>query len=255
MKTILLDIETAPSLGYIWGVWKQNIGHDMMVSHGTYIMSCTIKTLGEDDIVYLESRTENDLQITKDILEYLDEADFVIAHNGRRFDLPIINARAIVNNLLPPSPYKIIDTLSIAKKEFRFQRNTLKFLAEHLEVPSRKLDHGKYPGFKLWLGCMNQEDEAWLEMRDYNIADVVVLEEVYMKLRPWASTHPNVTTADEEVTKSCPKCGSANIARRGFFYTNKGKYQRYACGSCGAWSSETSVQNTPEKRLSLLASR
>lgn len=255
MKTIILDIETAPSLAYVWSFWKQNIGEDMVVDYGGYIMSCSIKELGSNDVVYLESRSENDKAITKDILKYLDDADFVVAHNGKKFDLPFINARAAIHKLNPPSPYKIIDTLTIAKKEMKFKRNTLSHLAQILDVPLRKLEHAKYPGFKLWLGCLNQEEQAWEEMRLYNIMDVEVLEQVYLRLRPWYSSHPNINTGNDNNIMCCPKCGHDDLYKRGFFYTNKGKYQRYSCKSCGGWSSETYVMNTIDKRKSLLASR
>lgn len=255
MKTILIDIETAPSLAYVWQFWKQNIIDDMVIDYKGYIMSVCIKELGTNNIVYLENRTEDDTQICKDILYYLDDADFVIAHNGRKFDIPYIKARAVINDLKPPSPFKVIDTLAIAKKEMLFKRNTLQHLAEALKCPLDKYDHAKYPGFKLWLGCLNQEEDAWKEMKEYNVLDVEVLEQVYMKLRPWSKTHPNITTGDSHTDMCCPKCGSDDLIKRGFYHTNKGQYQRYSCKSCGGWSSETYTTNTIEKRKSLLASR
>ena len=254
MKTIILDIETAPSLAYVWGVWKQNIGQDMLINH-THIMSCSVKELGKPEVRYYENRGTDDKEIVTDILAELDDADFVVAHNGRKFDIPVINARAVKNNLPPPSPYKVIDTLAIAKKEFRFIKNSLENLAIELDVPLRKLGHDKYPGFKLWLGCINGEELAWEEMKQYNIMDVEVLEQVYLRLRPWASTHPNVTTADFGDYEKCPKCGSSKVHKRGYRYTNKGKYQRYRCTCCGGWSSGTYTQNTIDKRKSLLISQ
>lgn len=254
MRTIILDIETAPSLAYVWGVWKQNVSQDMLLTH-TYIMSCSIKELGNPNVMYFENRTDNDYEIVGNILKELDNSDFVIAHNGRKFDLPLIRSRAIHHGYTPPSPFKIIDTLDIAKKEFRFIKNTLENLAIELDVPLRKLSHSSYPGFKLWLGCLQHEESAWKEMKQYNIMDVEVLEQVYLKLRPWHSQHPNIVTASDSDDMCCPKCGSKNLIRSGYYYTNKGKYQRYACKSCGAWSSETYVKNTKEKRQSLLASR
>ena len=255
MKTIILDIETAPSLAYVWGFWKQNVGDDMVLDYGGYIMSCSIKELGSDEVVYLENRTQKDKKIVKKILKYLDDADFVVAHNGIKFDIPFIKARASIHGLNPPSPFKTIDTLKIARKEMNFKRNTLDFLAKALDVPLRKMTTRKYPGFKLWWECLHKNDEAWKEMKAYNILDVEVLEQVYLRLRPWASNHPNINTGSNDTVMCCPKCGSDKLNRRGYYYTNKGKYQRYSCGDCGGWSSETYVVNTIEKRKSLLASR
>ena len=98
-------------------------------------------------------------------------------------------------------------------------------------------------------------EEAWNEMQDYNVMDVISLEELYVSLRPWYSSHPNTRTADAEGVVVCPKCGSNHIQKRGFHYTNKGKYQRYQCQDCSGWSSSTISENTTEERKSLLASR
>ena len=255
MKTLILDIETAPSMAYVWSFWKQNVGHDMVADYGGYIMSCSLKWLGSDDVIYLENRKENDKKIVTKICKYLDEADFVIAHNGKKFDIPFIKARAVINNVPPPSPYKVIDTLQIAKKEMMFKRNTLQYIAEALDVPLRKLDHARYPGFKLWLGCLNGEEGAWQEMKKYNIMDVEVLEQVYLRLRPWSSNHPNILLDQQLDSIACPRCGSYDVGKRGFYTTNKGKYQRYCCGNCGGWSSETYMINSIEDRKKLLASR
>ena len=255
MKTLVFDIETAPSQAFVWGAWKQNIGLNMDVRPEGYLMSIAYKWLGEEDVHYLESRTEDDSVIAAKFARVLDEADFVIAHNGKKFDIPVMNTRFIVNNIKPPSPYKVIDTLTIAKKEMRFRRNSLAHLAEVLECNHKKLKHSQFAGFDLWAECMKGNPEAWAEMELYNRYDVIVLEEVYLKLRPWASNHPNINTGDDGNIMCCPKCGSLDLIRSGYFHTNKGKYQRYACKSCGGWSSETYVQNTIEKRKSLLASR
>ena len=255
MKTLILDIETAPSLAYVWSFWKQNVGHEMVEDYGGYIMSCALKWLGDTEVTYLENRDDDDKDIVEKICKFLDEADFVVAHNGKKFDIPFIKARAAINGIQPPSPFKVIDTLIIAKKEMSFKRNTLQFLAEALDVEIRKFDHAKYPGFKLWKACMEQEDDAWLEMKKYNILDVEVLEQVYLRLRPWYSQHPNVTTGDDPLTYVCPKCGSTHVRKYGWYYTNKGKYQKWQCMSCNGFSSETYTKNTKETRQVLLASR
>ena len=252
--TILIDIETAPKKAYVWGMWKQFVSHDQLIDRG-YIMSCTIKVLGEPEVLYKESRTEDDYGITQWILMWLDKADFVVAHNGKGFDIPFIQARAVVNSLPPPSPFKVIDTLLIARKEFMFTRNTLQNLAEELGCEHGKLVHKQFPGFKLWDECMKGNEEAWVEMKEYNKQDVIVLEEVYLKLRPWDTKHPNVNVGDEDETIRCPKCGSKHVYKRGTYTTNAGKYQRYQCESCKGWSRSRYTENTLGKRKSLLTSR
>lgn len=256
MKTLILDIETSPIMAKVWSLWKQNISLDQ-IEEDWFIMAYSAKWLGDTEVIYDDCRDSigDDEALLEGIHALLDEADFVVAHNGDKFDIPKINARFILSGFTPPSPYRVIDTVKISKKHFGFTSNKLAFLTKNLCV-DEKLDHSKFPGFKLWNECMNGNEEAWDEMRDYNIMDVVSLEELYETLRPWYSSHPNVRSADpSEDGATCPKCGSEHLQRRGFHYTNKGKYQRYQCNDCGGWSSSTYTENTSEERHNLLASR
>lgn len=107
-------------------------------------------------------------------------------------------------------------------------------------------------GFELWLECLRQNEEAWAEMRKYNIQDVLTLEEVYTKMRPWIRNHPNVGVLKEEHDTVCPKCGSARLVHRGYATTSVGKYQRYRCSDCGGWSRSRFSVYPKEKRKALL---
>ena len=72
-------------------------------------------------------------------------------------------------------------------------------------------------------------------MRTYNIQDVETLEEVYLKLRPWDTRHPNLGVHEESDRPMCGKCGSSHLQRRGYAYTNVGKYRKLQCMGCGGW--------------------
>ena len=255
MKTLIIDIETSPIMGKVWSLWKQNVSLDQ-IEEDWYIMSYSAKWLHDDDIMYNDCRDNigDDTELLVDLYSLLNEADIVVAHNGDKFDVPKINARLILNGFKPPSPYKTIDTVKVAKKHFGFTSNKLAYLTGEL-CEDQKLDHAKFAGWKLWNECMEGNEEAWDEMMEYNMMDVISLEELYLKFLPWTSTHPNVTADHFGTEMCCPKCASTDLYKRGFYYTNKGKYQRYRCNDCGGWSSETYTMNTSEKRKSLLASR
>lgn len=254
MKILLLDIETAPTVAYTWKMWKANISQDMIVEGG-YMLSCSMKWLGEDSIDYYDNQTgSNDSKLVNIVVNYLDKADYVIAHNGETFDIPYIKYRALVNKINPPSPFKIIDTLRIARKEFLFSRNTLANLAKELGV-KEKFEHTEFSGFKLWAECLKGNPTAWEVMKIYNIQDVDTLEQVYLKMRPWAREHLNVTVEQEDASGfRCPKCGSINITLRGYSFTNSSKYHKYVCKDCGGWSRTRYTANSLEQRRLLLRS-
>lgn len=235
-KVLIVDLETAPKIAYVWRFWKENISPKQVKQHG-HIMSFSAKWLGGDEIFYEENRKENDRRIVSKLCELLSEADFAVAHNGQEFDFKQIRARALVHGLKPPAPFKVIDTYKIAKREFGFPSNSLEYLTGVLNCSVKKDGHAKFPGFLLWLECLKGNDEAWAEMKDYNIKDVLALEDLYLKLRPWSTDHPNVAAYVENQDRPrCPKCGSDHLHSRGYAFTTTGKYQRFQCQGCGGYS-------------------
>ncbi len=233
-KILILDIETAPHVAYVWVAFKQFVGHNQWLRKG-HVMSFAAKWYGEDEIIYAENRSTEDGKIVKALFDLLDEADIVVAHNGDKFDLPVILARGLVNNFTPPSPYFTIDTCRIARRRFRFTSNNLKVLADELGL-EQKGEHEKFPGFELWIQCLAGNEEAWAEMKHYNIQDVIVLEQIYERMLPYIDNHPNVVRETEEGVVHCPKCGSTNIQWRGYYYTKMGLcYRKFVCMDCGGW--------------------
>ena len=250
-KILIVDIETAPNIAYVWGAWKQNIGVKMMMENG-YLMSYAAKWLDNDKIFYNDNRHNNDKKIIKELVKLYDEADIVIAHNGVKFDSPTIMGRALIHGIAPPSPYKQVDTLLVARREFRFVHNSLEALAKSLKV-SEKLAHKKFPGFDLWLQCLKGNADAWEEMKVYNIQDIVTLEEVYLKMRPWVRSHPNVAAFEMNEKSACPKCGSDHIQYRGYYHTATGmRYRRVHCQTCWGWSRERTNDMPKEVKKGLL---
>lgn len=234
-KILFIDIETAPSLGWVWAKWETNV---IDFKKDWYCLSVgwkwthenEVHVVGLNDFSGYKRHPENDKALLKQIWKLLDEADIVIAHNGNKFDLPKINTRLISHKLKPPSPYKTIDTLQIARKVFMFDSNKLDDLGRYLGI-GRKLPH---TGFHLWKGCMSGDPEAWELMKKYNGHDVELLEKVYYIMRAWDKNHPQVNKG-ETVLEACPKCSSHNIQRRGFTYTLLRKKQRYQCMNCAGW--------------------
>ncbi|BAN92340.1 DNA polymerase exonuclease subunit [Ralstonia phage RSB3] len=255
-KILTLDIETAPILAYVWRTWKENVGLNQ-ISYDWYILSFAAKWLGQKKVMYHSQQNAKNVEDDKGLLlklhALLDEADIVVAHNGRRFDCKKINARFLQHGLPPPSPYEIVDTLDVAKAHFAFTSNRLAYLTDTL-CTEKKLAHAKFPGFELWAQCLKGNPAAWKEMEVYNKQDVISLEELYLKLRSWMVGHPNVAAIHGDLSEEqCPKCGSANVIQKGFRYTKQGgAYLRYQCKDCGGWSRGRFVQQSRSQRRKML---
>lgn len=248
-KILVLDIETAPNLAYVWGAWKQNVGYNQFIQHST-ILCYSAKWYGNDRIFARSLLHKPEEKLVSDLVSLLDAADLVLTHNGKKFDIPVIRSRAIEWGIKPFSPIKHIDTCLIAKKLFNFEMNKLAYIAKYLGV-SPKSEHKEFPGFELWSECLRYNVDAFEAMLNYNIQDVLTLEEVYEKMLPWIDEHPNVFV-DDPFEPRCPKCGG-EVQRRGSYYTNVNKYQRFRCKSCGGWSRSRYTENTILERQNILA--
>ena len=85
-------------------------------------------------------------------------------------------------------------------------------------------------------------------MEKYNRNDVVLLEAIYEKMRPWILQHPNYGLIDEPGIPVCTNCGSGHLQRRGFARTTLNKYARYQCMECGTWNREAEMEFAKEDR-------
>lgn len=253
-KVLLLDVETAPVLAHVWGLFDQNVGLNQIASD-FYILSWSAKWLGDPNskIIYRDQRNakniEDDKAILQELWKLLDECDVTLTQNGRRFDHKKINARFIMHGMQPPSSFKTIDTLVIARKHFAFTSNKLEYMTSKLCKKSKKSHHKKFPGFELWKECLAGNIEAWKEMEAYNKMDIISLEELYNILAPW-DAGLNFNLYSDELETTC-SCGSSEFKKKGYAYTNNGKYQRFICKKCGANSRGKTNLFDKAKRASL----
>lgn len=118
------------------------------------------------------------------IRRLLNEAEIVIGHNSDSFDHKKINARMLFWGMKPPSPYRTIDTLKIARQKFAMLSNKQDDIGKYLGT-GRKIKTDK----NLWLDCIKGNKRALKDMAQYNAQDVVLLEKNYLKLRPWMLIH------------------------------------------------------------------
>lgn len=232
-KVLLFDIETTPFNALLWGSWKQRIPHTSIMDE-SILLSWSAKWLFDskihsDILTPTEAINKDDSRVVRSLWDIINRADVLIAHNGKRFDVPFFKMRALLNKLAPPSPYQVIDTLEVLKKNFRFPSNKLDYIGTLLRNKGKiKTD------FDLWVRCLKGESSALAEMLAYNKEDVVLLEDAYVWLRPYINSHPNMAIYQESHEPSCPTCGSSDIEECGHYTTSVNRYLAFRCKNCGA---------------------
>jgi hypothetical protein len=246
-RILLVDIETAPIIMAAWTTYEANA---VWVERDTFILSFAakwaderrVKTYALPDYAGYAKRKHDDKHLVGDLWKLMNEADVIVAHNGDAFDIKKINSRLAVHGFRPPSPFKTVDTLKIARRVFKFDSNKLDNLGRYLHE-GRKIPN---TGAALWRGCVNGDAKSWRIMRRYNAQDVLLLERVYGRIRAWSTTHPNLAAYGEEA--GCPVCQSFKIQARGYNVARVRKSQRFHCQSCGHWFSSGTVNAATKEK-------
>lgn len=227
MKILLVDIETSPNLAYIWDKYEQDA---IAFEKERELLCFAYKWLGDKKVKSLCLGDCPSKTLVLSLHALFNEADIIVAHNGDEFDIKMANAFFIKQGLTPPSPYKTIDTLKIARSRFRFNSNHLNDLGQYLGL-GEKLETG---GFKLWLKCLKGDKKAWKLMKKYNENDIILLEKIYKKLVPWSKITPPIN-----IGFTCPKCGSSHLQQRGWNINKVFMSKRLQCQNCGSWSTSS----------------
>jgi len=235
-KILLFDLETSPMEVFTWSLRVNGwLNHDNIIKDWS-ILSWAAKWLYDSHVISQvvtpeEAQQRRDKSILDVLWSLLDQADIIIAHNGIMFDEKIMNTRFLANGYSPPSPYQFIDTKQVLKKNFRFSSMSLDYANKYLNL-DRKIS----TTFQLWKDCVNGDYTALNKMVEYNRQDVLALEELYLMIRPWIKSHPNLGVYTETIEPICPTCGSTRIVVRGDYGTPAGLFESYQCHSYGAIS-------------------
>lgn len=253
-KILLFDLETSAAKVYCFGRHKQFISQDAVVEEGGKILTAAWKWLGEDR-VYSYANLEEilsgaDATIVGILYELFEQADAVVAHNGLNFDKKMLATRALVNGFGALPTVKHIDTLVMAKKNFRFQSNRLDHLGAYLGL-GRKVDTG---GISLWVDVQEGSAEALKKMVEYNEQDVRLLEEIYLKLRSFGHSGTNFNAAHyySDSTHRCASCGSSDVSETGkSVFTALSEFAEVRCNSCGSVHRKRKILNSKESRSKL----
>lgn len=228
-KILIYDIETSPNLAYVWGKYQQ----DVISFKQEWQMLCfAYKWYGQKTVhckTLQDYKCKDDRALCKALWTLFNDADMVVAHYGDSFDQKKARARFVYHGFEPPAPFVSVDTKKVASSQFKFTSNKLNDLGVHLGLGEKT----KHPGFDMWLGCMAGDKKSWKTMSDYNKQDVVLLERIYDKLKPWMPRHPNLSLL--QGYRGCPSCGSRSCVKQGVRANHRSLQQQWQCKDCKAW--------------------
>jgi hypothetical protein len=226
-KILLLDIEWKPTKAYVWQPWQENITPEKIIEHGG-LLCVGLKWLGSKDVVVFSEWEHGHQEMVSLTHAMLSEAEMVVTYNGDKYDLKKLEGEFLLAGLPPPPTPTSVDVLKAVKK-FGFFMNRLGFVAPFLGLGG-KLEH---EGMALWTKVDKGDEKARKKMAKYCAQDVLLLEKLYKKIRPYIRNHPrtNKTTGHK-----CGACGSEKLQSRGYRYTKAFRIQRIQCQNCGSWS-------------------
>lgn len=244
-KILVLDIETAPCLGYFWNIWNTNIGISQIVN--TSKMICfAAKWCNDKKIFFYSEHQDTRKKMIKEAWNLINEADAVVGYNSKKFDMKVLNKEFLLEGLSKPDVYKNIDLLQTVRSNFKFVSNKLDHISQELGI-GKKTSH---QGFDLWQDCMNGDSKAWKLMEKYNKNDVKLTEELYNKLKGWVVTPFNFN--DHSTGDVCPNCGSKHLIKNGIYRSRTASYQKYKCNSCFSHSKSTNMIRDKRRNSSVV---
>ena len=241
-RILIWDIESSLSVVATFSPYVNYIGSNMLIKDWN-IICASWKWLGQKKVHSVSVLgnpksydISNDKLIVKKLAEVIEQADVIVAHNGDKFDTKKLNARLLYHGMKPINIPPSVDTLKVAKKEFKLSYNNLDYLAKYLGLDS-KMDMDK----GAWMSVLQGNKKSIRDMVKYNKVDVEVLENVYTRLRPYITNHPRVDLACgplrdvyASTATSCASCGSYNIIANGIRKTKKCVYKRFLCKDCAS---------------------
>jgi hypothetical protein len=257
-NVITLDIERLPGRavhqhrgltieGDFWDLnsWKHTLGyripHEAVVEWPRTICA-SARQYGSKEPLFVSEWGDGREAMLQQLWDAYDKAHLVYGHNVDRFDTKNLNAEWLTLGLMPPSPFKILDTLKEARKTFGFESNTLASLTKRLGVDTKT---DKYSVEMARAACAG--DKAKQEQIEaYNNGDTAASEAFVDRLRGWIPTHPHsmIGTIDDRPT--CNQCWGDNLKLNGTKLAQQIVYKLWRCQDCGA-----NVQGTRHSRAAV----
>ena len=259
VRALTIDIERLPGRavvnhrgltieGPLWDLnaWKHTIGrriHADDVVEWPRTICAAARWYGDDEVVFsAEWEVGGYDAFMREVWEWVDSADILVGHNMDAFDAKHLMGGWAEMGLPAPSPFKVIDTLKIARRSFAMESNTLDALAKRLGVDAKT---DKYDA-KIARAAVAGDKDAQATLEAYNRGDIIASEALFDRLRPYARGLPHMGMwANSEL--ACPNCGHDMTPTGKTAHANVQAYAALKCGHCGAHGRDTAKLKSPTR--------
>ncbi len=235
------DLETTPSQFWCWGTGQQYVGINQLVegTHTKIIISQYKDYLIDKKSKYLEwdwdSGQGDDSSLVDETVRLLNEADIVIAQNGKSFDIKVLQERAKALGLPPVSIDFMIDTLTSSRSSFRA-------MSHKLDYRSKQLGFGGKHKMELqdWIDVVNGDQKALNKMIKYGLKDNDDTESVFWRELPYYNLpQATINKIRKLILGDTPKikplsklrCVPCSKSRQRRFDVDK---KKILCNNCGS---------------------
>lgn len=244
-KVLVWDIEIAPAVTLSFNFFKAN---PYRIVRGKQIITICWKWYGQNTIYgynvsdfpsYKPGKTLlhgiellNDKELIEKFLEAFDQADAVIGHNMKGFDIKYLRQRAAYHKMRPTNEPYIIDTLREVRKMFNLESNRLDYACEYFGIGTKT----KRRYDDIIDGFLMGDEKDQLDMKKYCKQDVNINDKLYAKIAPWMVKHINLNQFRRRGVTSCKVCGAygERLMKKGFDKSPRRWWrQKYRCKDCG----------------------
>jgi hypothetical protein len=252
-KILTLDIERVPGRarvkhrgltieGDFWDLsgWKHTIGyriHADDVLEWPRTICAAWRWYGTKKVEFAAEWLTDREDFLRGQWQLFHQADIVVGHNMAGFDAKILSGEWWADiGLTRPAPYKVVDTLKVARAAFRLESNTLDALLLRRGLAGKT---DRYNVDVARAACAG-DVKAQRKIRAYNVGDIHASELLYDDVRSWIPNHPHIGlwSGDEDC---CGNCGG-ELTASDWCRTAVTAYAQYHCGNCGAWFRRNDVK-------------
>jgi uncharacterized protein YprB with RNaseH-like and TPR domain len=216
----------------------------LVADFGT-IIAVGWKWLDEPDVHVWTGSPRSDKALVRRFAAVWNQADVLVAYNGVRFDRPMFYAKLLEHGLELPANTPFVDPYFTARSNLRLSRKSLDNVARFLELDVQKTPVTGRVWKAATHGSPAERRQALTYIAEHCRLDVLVLEQVYLRLRPLMRTHPRVGALE-----ACRHCGGLRLQRRGYRPpVGSGRYRRLVLQCTGCRAYEVRALTAAERKV------